>query len=127
MSGNTIQITPVLPVTDMNRAIAFFGGVLGFAPYVASPGYAYLSREGAAIRLMHHAITDGSFKAATAYIEVNDLGILCDQLVDALARLPEGRVVGPVDQADYQRELYVRDPDGNLIIFGQLIPAAPGG
>ena len=125
MSGNTIQITPVLPVTDMGRTLAFYRDVLGFAPYVVAAGFAYMAREGAAVRLMHHAITDGSFKAATAYIEVNDLSLVCDQIGDALTRLPEGRVVGPVDQANYQRELYVRDPDGNLIIFGQMIPAAP--
>jgi hypothetical protein len=39
-----------------------------------------------------------------------------------LAELPEGSVVGPVDQRYGQRELMIRAPDGNVLVFGQPVP-----
>jgi hypothetical protein len=55
------------------------------------------------------------------YIDVRDVGAVLDQIGDRLAKLPNGDVVGPVDQPYGQRELMIRAPDGNVLVFGQAI------
>jgi len=49
------------------------------------------------------------------------LGQVLAELGSKLAELPQGDVYGPVDQPYNQRELMVRAPDGNLMVFGQAI------
>ena len=124
MVGNTIQITPVMHVADVSVAVRFFVDVLGFAAPISSDRYAYVEREGAGIRIQWHdvpaelATTHGGF---AYYIDVRDLSVVQEAISTGLARLPEGHVHGPVDQSYGQRELLVRAPDGNLVVFGQAI------
>lgn len=124
MTGNTIRITPFMHVAEIDPAVRFFADVLGFTARVQDAGYAYVEREGAGIRIQAHADPQelppghGGF---TYYIDVRDLSLVEEQLKDSLATLPPGDVYGPVDQAYGQRELLIRAPDGNLVVFGQAI------
>ena len=47
--------------------------------------------------------------------------ILARAIGDKLAQLPAGHVNGPVDQHYGQRELMIRAPDGNVLVFGQSV------
>lgn len=125
MSENTFQITPFMHVIDSDDAVRFFVDVLGFTAVVQQDGYAYLEREGAGIRIMGHRNDPDEIGAPhrgfAYYIDVRDVGVVLEQIGDRLASLPQGHVLGPVDRPYGQRELMIRAPDGNLVVFGQSI------
>jgi catechol 2,3-dioxygenase-like lactoylglutathione lyase family enzyme len=104
--------------------VRFFTEVLGFTVPYRQDNYAYVDREGAALRILGHEHDDEVGEAHCGfayYIDVRDLGVVLEQIGDKLAALPEGHVVGPKDQAYGQRELMIRVPDGNVLVFGQSI------
>ena len=125
MSTNTYQITPFMHVIDSDEAVRFFVDTLGFTAVVEQPGYAYLDREGAGLRIMGHKDDPEEIgsphRGFAYYIDVRDVGVVLQQIGDKLALLPKGHVRGPVDQPYGQRELMIRAPDGNLVVFGQAI------
>lgn len=125
MSENTYQITPFMHVIDSDVAVRFFVDILGFTAVVQQDGYAYLDREGAGIRVMGHRNDPDEIGAPHQgfgyYIDVRDVGVVLEQIGESLASLPQGHVLGPVDQPYGQRELMIRAPDGNLVVFGQSI------
>lgn len=122
--GNTLQITPFMHVADVGAAVRFFVGVLGFTVLVDDERYACVEREGAQIRIQWHdrpdelGVPHGGF---AYYIDVRDLSKVLDAMGPSLAALPDDHVYGPVDQPYGQRELMIRAPDGNLVVFGQAI------
>ena len=61
-----------------------------------------------------------------AYIDVRDVDALFEELRPSLEALPAGRWGPPKDMFYGQREFWVRDPDGNLINFGQGIGGNAG-
>ena len=125
MTGNTLQITPFMHVADLDSAVRFFVGTLGFAVPLQHANYAYVEREGAGIRILANDRPEElgvPHRGFAYYIDVLDLDQVVRELGPNLAGLPAGEVIGPIDQAYGQRELLVRAPDGNLIVFGQGIP-----
>jgi catechol 2,3-dioxygenase-like lactoylglutathione lyase family enzyme len=127
MAGNTYQITPFMHVIDVDEAVRFLVDVLGFTALVHDAGYAYLEREGAGLRILGHRNDPEDVgmphRGFAYYIDVRDLDVVLEQLAANLATLPEGDVHGPVDQPYGQRELMIRVPDGNVLVFGQAIAA----
>ena len=121
MSGNFIQATPFLTARSIEKSVAFYRDRLGFMPFVEDRTYAYLGRGEAGIRLLVHSPEDGPFAAGTGYIDVRDVESIVQEHSTSWTDLPEGTIRGPIDQGYNQRELFVRDPDSNLIIFGQGI------
>jgi catechol 2,3-dioxygenase-like lactoylglutathione lyase family enzyme len=124
MAGNTLQITPFMHVRDVGAAVRFFTDVLGFTVRTQSAGYAYVDREGAGIRIQAHddpAELPPPHRGFAYYVDVEDLDVVLRELGNRLAQLPPGDVHGPVDQAYGQRELLIRAPDGNLVVFGEAI------
>lgn len=124
MTGNTHQITPFMHVADFEGAVGFLTETLGFTAIVNDGGYAYLEREGAGLRVLGN--TDCSelgvpHRGFAYYIDVQSVETVLEQIGERLAALPEGDVVGPRDQPYGQRELMIRAPDGNLIVFGAPI------
>lgn len=128
MTGNVIRITPFMHVSDVARAVAFFTDTLGFDCPLQSDAYAYVEREGAGIRIQWHdepeelGTPHGGF---AYYVDVRDLDAILAELGPKLAALPKGDVHGPVDQRYGQRELMIRAPDGNLVVFGQATAVEP--
>ncbi|MGZ3305364.1 MAG: bleomycin resistance protein [Asticcacaulis sp.] len=123
--GNFIRITPFMHVDHVGDAVAFFRDVLGFTVYIHDPSYAYVQRETAGIRILKNGqdeerVPPGN-RAFMYYIDVRDLDSLLAELKPKLDALPEGYVFGPKDQSYGQRELMVRAPDNNLVVFGQEI------
>lgn len=123
--ANTIGITPFMHVRDLEAALAFVCGTLGFEEVVrVGGGYAYVEREGAGLRIMAyrdaHVFESGRDRYAY-YVDVRDLDALFAELRERLAALPGEDVHGPADKPWGQRELLVRAPDGQLFVFGQAI------
>ena len=122
--ANFIQVTPFMHVEDLERALAFFNGILGFKTLLRFPDYAYVHRETAGFRLMEgkgeEAAPPGNRRFAY-YIDVRDVDGLYAELKPKLDTLPKGDVHGPANKPYGQRELLVLAPDGNLLAFGQAI------
>ena len=123
--SNFIQVTPFMHVENLERALAFFTGILGFeVPYRHGHDYAYLHRETVGFRILQSTGEDGAppgNRRFPYYIDVRDVDELHRELKPKLDTLPKGDVFGPINQPYGQRELLVLAPDGNLIAFGQSI------
>jgi catechol 2,3-dioxygenase-like lactoylglutathione lyase family enzyme len=121
--------TPAMPTQDLERARAFYEGVLGFENVAAEPGFALLRRDGATVSLWgatdeswrdrddwDRPVCSGaeSFLAGTASFRlevdgIDELYAQCDGHVHPNAALHETEWG--------TREFGVLDPDGNLIGF----------
>ena len=122
--SNFIQVTPFMHVDDIERALAFFTGILGFKAVLRVANYAYLHRETVGFRILEQKGADGAppgNRRFAYYIDVHDVDQLYAELKPKLDTLPKGDVYGPVNQPYGQRELLVLAPDGNLLAFGQAI------
>ena len=120
-----IRITPVMHVRDLEAALAFVCGTLGFEVRVRVGGdYAYAARGAAGLRIMAYPdahLFKGGRDRFAYYLDVRDVDELRAELEDRLAALPPEDVHGPADKPYGQRELLVRAPDGQLFVFGQAI------
>lgn len=119
-----IQVTPFFGVAAMERALAFYRDVLGFTVHVDEGGYAYVERERIAFRLL--ALEAASYNppgSGHAYVDVGGVDALFAEMEPALSDLPANRWGPPKDQPYGQREFWVRDPDSNLINFGEGVGA----
>jgi len=115
-----IQITPFFGVAKIEPALAFYRYVLGFSVWHPGGGYAYAERDLIGIRLIeldNDALNPPG--CSHAYCDVRDVENLFAELKDRLLPLSAQSWGRPKDHAYGQREFWVRDPDGNLITFGQ--------
>jgi catechol 2,3-dioxygenase-like lactoylglutathione lyase family enzyme len=127
MTDNIFQVTPFMHVPDLDEALEFMTGTLGFTVDYRETNYAYVSREGAGLRILEAERGDpfqpGNRRFAY-YFDCRDVDALHAELRPKLDALPKGDVHGPADKPYRQRELLVLAPDGNLIAFGQAIRPA---
>lgn len=126
-----------LLVEDIDASLAFWCDVLGFEAAYRRPteGFAYLEREGAQIMLCQRSgkwetgALDRPFGRGVMFqIYVSDLDAICSALSDAGWPLFAGpravwRQVG--DQEHGQREIFVQDPDGYLLMLATGIGRRP--
>ena len=126
--ANITQVTPFMIVPALESALEFMVNVLGFEINYRSGGYAYVSSEGAGMRIMEagpgNPFQPGARRFAY-YFDCNDVDALYSDLKKGLEALPSEDVHGPADKPYGQRELLVLAPDGNLIAFGQTILRSP--
>ncbi|HET9398938.1 MAG TPA: VOC family protein [Sphingomicrobium sp.] len=122
--SNVIQVTPFMLVPDLKVAVDFMTDVLGFIVDFRTRDYAYVSREGAGLRILE-AGPGNPFQPGTRrfayYFDCRDVDALYAELKPKLDGLPLADVHGPADKPYNQRELLVLAPDGNLIAFGQAL------
>lgn len=127
---NIIQVTPFMLVPDLQIALDFMVDILGFGVEFRTSDYAYVSRENAGLRIMASGPSN-PFQPGTRrfayYFDCRDVDGLYSELKPKLNALPIENVHGPANKPYGQRELLVLAPDGNLIAFGQAIPADPIG
>lgn len=105
----------VFAVGDLERALGFYIGVLGFEQVRRFDSFAAVRRDGCRIGLAGpgdpRRRTPGS----------GEVYVVCDE-VEAYhaAVLRAGAVTdaGPTDQTYGMRDFIVRDPDGNVLTFG---------
>ncbi len=106
---------PILAVRELSAAIRYYEKTFGFkvAMQTVDPmPYAIVERDGVCI---HLTVDDTRRGKGALYTMVDD--------VDALHEAVEAQganVIEPPDDRVYgMRDMYVRDPDGNLLGFGQ--------
>lgn len=113
------DIAPRLPVVDLQRAIAFYEGSLGFRVEViwpdSAPKFVLLKRDDVTVGLFEPMEGQpNSIGYAELYIEVRDALALHNELSKHLAI-----EWGPEVYSYGRREFAVRDPDSYLVIFTQ--------
>lgn len=119
-----ITITPIVPVSDLERALDFYTSILGFTVQAKDDGYAYIVWNDIALRLLTTTEEPPSGGQA-CYICVENLDGLFELMKANLEKLPEGRFRAPFDQPYGQREFHVTDEDSLLIFFGEPIGVQP--
>ena len=121
------KITVNLIVDSIEACLPFWEGRLGFDRAVEAPegeglGFVVLEKNGIEINLqtpksLANDIVELSAESYKSflYIEVEDLDPIRGALVDHAKVIPERETFDGV------KELVVRDPAGNVVIFGQRI------
>lgn len=112
---------PVLHVTSSVEAESFYCGKLGFEKDFAyridanspDPCYMSLSRDDAWLHVS--SFSGDGVSGAVAYLFVDDIDNLYKELLQGNVPIS----MGPTNQTWGNREVYVKDPDGNTIRFGQ--------
>jgi hypothetical protein len=122
MANNVFQITPFIHVQDIDAGVEFLADVLGFKPMFVLANFALVERDGCAIRLLAEPrqFQKGN-RRYNIMIDVTNLDALHAELKPKLDLLPKRNVRGPVDRPYGLRELMVLGPDGNFIVFAQVI------
>jgi predicted enzyme related to lactoylglutathione lyase len=102
---------PILRVEDMDVALAFYEGSLGFksAPW-GSKDFTFVSREGAGIYLCRGAQGRGG---AWVWVGVSDVRKLYQELLGKAVK-----IVLPPTKYSWALEMQVEDPDGNVLRLG---------
>lgn len=122
---NVLQVTPFLHVPNIEAAIQFFTQTLGFELTFRMGTYAYVELDQrVGIRLLEEP-NRTPVKSADArlsvYIDVKDVDLLYSGIEPALKQLPAEDVQPPVTKPWNQRELWVKAPDGNWLVFGHFV------
>jgi hypothetical protein len=122
-----LEAAPYFLVADLTATAAHYRDKFGFdigTLYGDPPSFAIVSRDGVAVCLKEVPGPTRQGAAvpcegqADAYIWVADLFALADELRERGADL----VTDPLDQSIYDgRDMHVRDNDGRIIVFGQLL------
>jgi catechol 2,3-dioxygenase-like lactoylglutathione lyase family enzyme len=113
------RIAPIVPVTDIARALAFYCGIFGFEKVFENGdpvGFVILEKDDAELLLTlnrsHQATTEN-----VAHLMVSDATALFDQMAQHQVRIVKG-----LRDADFGLRCFVfADPDGNLIDVGEPI------
>jgi len=114
----------LVPVADLDRAVAFYGEILGLPLQMRFPGIAFFDAAG--IRLYLASPSEPDFVGrATIYFWVTDTHAAHRALVERGAtNREEPEVVYTTDEFDMWLA-FVDDPDGNHIGLMHEAPKAP--
>jgi len=108
-----IRAIPRLRVLDLDKALPFYTGSLGFSTRFEYPGYAGVVRDGVEIHLSQ--CEDPALpKATSCKVEVSGIHALHGACERKGIVHPKGALT---EQPWGQREFAVLDPDGNEIVF----------
>ncbi len=131
MATTFTAVTPNLVVRDLDKSLAFYRDVLGFAlkttvPDAAPYVFAWLERGGVTVFLNDLKTVEHDNPAAAKPGASVTLFITVEG-IDELFETVKGQapvVMQPVDQFYGMREFAVTDPDGIVVIFAQPIKKA---
>ncbi len=125
MNTNLLIALPLLRITSSTKAQAFYCGQLGFTlesanrglpPHAPDPAFLCIARDGVRLHLSSHA-GDGVIGGVVG-LWVRDVDALHAEFVSRGVAI----TLPPTNQTWGNREMYVRDPDGNAIRFLQGRP-----
>jgi uncharacterized glyoxalase superfamily protein PhnB len=130
--SSTMKITPLIYAPQIEPALKFWVDQLGFTKTVEVPdgnklGFVILVKGGAELMIQSTASIEKDIKAmveyarpaACLYIEVSDFD-------DLLKRLGSSPVVVPIRTTFYgMKEIGVREPGGNIVLFAAKVQESP--
>jgi methylmalonyl-CoA/ethylmalonyl-CoA epimerase len=115
-----------LRATDLDRAAAFWGDLLGTAPTgrFEPPGLLFFDLDGTRLLL------DGNAPSSMLYLDVADLRATLDRLREQVEVVTEPHAIfehaddalGPAGMTEWHA--FVRDPEGNLVGLVGFEPTA---
>lgn len=115
-----LSTTPVIHVSDFNRALEYYTTILGFTEDFRLEAYAGLVRDNIIIYINGPA-NQGIQKTPGQTLFCID----CDEVdtyFDAISG-KDALILGPpADQFYGVRDFAVNDPDGNTLVFGAVLP-----
>jgi len=121
-----IRAMPVLQVTDVTRSAAFYADVLGFTSHGTwgdPPAFCIVQRGGVTIAL--DFAEDGTVPLNqywAAYVYVSEVDALCAEL-----KAKGAEIAREIEDTEYGcRDFDIRDPDGHLIAFGEVLNLSAG-
>lgn len=113
MAAQIQSTVPILASLDLNESVEFYTSCLGFKKLGQFDDYAMVSRDGAEIHFW--ACNERHIAENTScYIRVNNTQGLYEEFSDKGVPIKE-----PVVRPWGMKELYVIDPHGNLLKFGE--------
>lgn len=128
MTDSTFGLGPIgqvlVPVTDAERAAAFYRDVLGIRYLFGIPGMAFLDADG--VRLFLSAPESPDFAGrSTLYFRVPDIHAAVDALEGRGAVFVGRPQVVHRDGATELWMCFTKDPDGNNVALMSEVPAGP--
>jgi uncharacterized glyoxalase superfamily protein PhnB len=118
---NAHHIAPVFQVANLDAALHYYTGVLGFSEDFRFGDYAGVKLGEACLHLSAHTIHDRPVGGGTAYL-------FCDEVDSYYASITSkgATVKSAPKNYDYgMRDFVAVDPDGNHLGFGCAVEAAP--
>jgi catechol 2,3-dioxygenase-like lactoylglutathione lyase family enzyme len=105
-----VALTPILPVTDLERSVAWFRDVMGFGVNFIEGSWASLGKDG--FELLLHVV-DQPPEPRWSFVHVADV----DQVFDSFRSSPD--LVEPVESKPWgTREFVLEAPDGHRFRIG---------
>jgi predicted enzyme related to lactoylglutathione lyase len=119
MTAKIKQITPLLVVTNLERAIQFYVEQLGFTlDFRYDDFYAGIEKDGHPV---HLKMVDQPAGGGILRRNDEDICLLfsVDDIAGVFREISEKtiNIVQPLREMPYGKEFYISDPDGNLIAF----------
>lgn len=113
----------LVPVSDIDRAVTFYGDVLGLPVLMRFPGIAFMDAAG--IRLYLASVSQADFQGrSTIYFWVDDVTGAYARLVERGATPRQGpHVAHRAPEYDFWLA-FVTDPDGNHVGLMREAPTA---
>ena len=111
-AGPVVATVPVLASLDLDESAAFYADRLGFAPRLRTEDYLIVERDGCELhfwRCTERHIAENT----SCYVRGDTRALHADFAARGLVLDP------PREQPWGMRELYVIDPHGNLLKFGE--------
>jgi catechol 2,3-dioxygenase-like lactoylglutathione lyase family enzyme len=125
MLGNA-QIAAVVPVSDIDKAVAFYGETLGLQLDVRRDDLPQNReaefRAGDGTLVVYESVGAGQSRATVAGFRVDDIDAAVSSLRERGVRfedydLPDLKTDNGIAQVGDLRAAWARDPDGNIIAF----------
>jgi predicted enzyme related to lactoylglutathione lyase len=120
MSTTTVKkISPMLAVENMETTLAFYQDVLGFTPFMKSPEYSIVQRDGLLIHFQR-AESEEVMRCVRGhteiYIEVSGIDAMWEHVKTFKDRY---RIRDLFDQSYGMSEFHISDPNECLVFVGE--------
>jgi catechol 2,3-dioxygenase-like lactoylglutathione lyase family enzyme len=119
------HVHPTIPVTDLDKARAFYEGTLGFAPETEAPGAVMYSAGKGSDFLVFLSAGPSNGNHTTMGLKVDDIekevsGLKAKGVEFLEYDLPSLKTVDSIASTGPIRSAWMRDPEGNILGLVQL-------
>jgi catechol 2,3-dioxygenase-like lactoylglutathione lyase family enzyme len=118
-----LRMIPMLASTDVEAALAIYRDVLGFhvtGKFEEGGRLIWCMAEAGESRVMfqYHPRQAARNGGTVFYLYTDDIQALREKVMGA------GQIVGEIGEEDGRKECELRDPDGNIVMFCEIVRAA---